>query len=130
MNFIGYYITRRFKQSAKVFGIITQVFYCVMGTEVTISSISQISDIDSEPLFIAICASLSFLHFNAKNLFVSMTICYIYFCIRILSRIGGGDSTLRLVRTCIFNGIGFIYVFFFTRSYIQRERENFIKHYN
>lgn len=130
INFIGYCLSKRYKKIIQVFGIISQVLYCFLVTEITLGSITYISDIDSEPLFIAICASLSFLHYNTKNLFISMTICYVYFCFRILSKIGGDDSTFRLIRTCIFNGIGFTYIFIFTRSYIQRERENFMKHYN
>jgi len=59
-----------------------------------------------------------------------MKLGYLYYCSRILSRIGGEDSTFRLIRTCIFTGIAFLYIFFFTRSYIERERENFVKNYN
>ncbi len=130
INFVGYCLSKSYKQTIKHFGIISQVFYCILATEITLGSITLISDIDSEPFFIAVLASLSFLHYNSRNLFVSMAICYVYFCLRILIRIGGDDSTFRLVRICIFNGIAFIYIFFFTRSYIQRERENFMKHYN
>ena len=110
-------------------GIIVQVLNFILATEATLASIKQISDIDSEPFFIAVFASLSFLHYDAGNMFLSMVLCLSYYCFRILCRLGE-DNSFRLIRSCFFNCIGFIYIFIFTRNYLQRERENFIKHYN
>jgi hypothetical protein len=50
INFVGYCLAKRFKQIMKNFGIISQVAYGVLATEITIGSITTISDIDSEPL--------------------------------------------------------------------------------
>lgn len=93
------------------------------------ASITKISDVDSEPFFIAIFASLCLLHYNTGNMFISMALCFAYYCLRILSMVGE-DNTFRLVRSCLFYGIGFVYIFFYTRTYLKRERENFMKHHN
>lgn len=129
VNFVVYFVNKKFKGLKISLIIFLQLTTFILFNETLMASIRNISEIDSEPVSIAVFASLSFLHFNASNMFITMTLCFFYYCLRMLSRLGE-DATFRILRSCIFNCVGFIYIFFFTRYYLKIERENFMKHHN